>query len=544
MAGEAGLLRGIADAMPAMIGYWNRDLLNEFANAAYVEYFAWTPEALRGVHIRELLGDELFARNFPYMERALAGQAQTFDRTLVDTAGVQRHTQASYLPRVVDGEVVGFFVLVADTTQKVEAVRAAAESEAKFRLLAENATDVVCQIGPQSLVSWISPSSASVLGWRPEQLLGTRPRTLVYPADVVELDARRQLVLSGAEVPPFELRIRRADESYTWMSVRARPIMESGTVVGVIAGLRDVHEEVMARQALARSERLFRLAMDGSPQPMAVVGITDLCWQQVNARLCDLVGRDTDWLLRHTVGDVLHPDDVGEHLADTQRLLAGDADTIEAERRILRPDGSIVWAACSLSLLRDGQGEPLFYVAHLKDITADRARREQLTRLANEDELTGLSNRRTVKDRLADALAAPQPSGVTGVFFCDLDGLKAINDNYGHLAGDHVIKHVAARISSVIRSTDLAARIGGDEFVVLAPGMPSADAAKALADKIHRAVRTPLRLVDDDVPEFTPTISIGLVLARPGEGADALLERADAALYDAKDLGRNQTATS
>ena len=543
-AGEAGLLRGIADAMPAMIGYWNRDLLNEFANAAYVEYFGWTPEALRGVHIRDLLGPDLFARNFPYMERALAGQPQTFDRTLVDTSGCERHTQASYLPHVVDGDVRGFFVLVADTTQKVEAVRTAAESEAKFRLLAENATDVVCELDRDSLVAWMSPSSASVLGWRPEELLGTRPRTLVHPADEAELDARRHLVLAGAEVPPFELRIRCADETCKWMSVRARPVTVSGTVVGIIVGLRDVHEEVSARQALARSEQLFRLAMDGSPQPMAVVGITDRRWIQVNTRLCDLLGREPEWLLSHTVDDVLHPDDIDEYRTGARDLLAGAGDTMEAEHRLLRADGGVVWAAVSLSVLRDARGEPLFYVSHLKDVTEDRAWREHLTRLANEDELTGLSNRRTVKDRLADVLTAPRIKGVTGVLFCDLDGLKTINDSHGHLAGDHVIKHVAARITSAIRSSDVAARIGGDEFVVLAPGMPGPDAAKALAGKIHRAVSTPLQLADGDASAITPTISIGLVLARPGEDADALLKRADAALYAAKGRGRNQTATS
>ena len=97
----------IMDALPAMVGYWDAGLRNRMANRAYVEFFGLTPEQIRGRHASEVLGPELYALNRPYIERALAGEPQLFERTLTDQSGAPRHTQESYIPDVVDGKVRG-----------------------------------------------------------------------------------------------------------------------------------------------------------------------------------------------------------------------------------------------------------------------------------------------------------------------------------------------------------------------------------------------------------------------------------------------------
>ena len=91
---EARVFHAVLDRLPAMIAYWDRDLRNVIANDAYVEWFGITPAQMRGIHIREVLGERVFAMNLPYIEGALAGEEQLFDRTLVDTLGRTRHTQA------------------------------------------------------------------------------------------------------------------------------------------------------------------------------------------------------------------------------------------------------------------------------------------------------------------------------------------------------------------------------------------------------------------------------------------------------------------
>lgn len=130
-------LRAVIDNMPAMIGYWDRDLHNLLANQAYVEWFGWTPEQMHGHHISEVLGEELFRKNKPYMDAALRGEEQHFDRTIVDASGRTRYSQAAYVPDVDEqGQVHGFFVLVADVTARVTAERELAAAKEELERLA------------------------------------------------------------------------------------------------------------------------------------------------------------------------------------------------------------------------------------------------------------------------------------------------------------------------------------------------------------------------------------------------------------------------
>jgi PAS domain S-box-containing protein len=100
-------LLAVLDGLPGMVGYWDRDLRNIVANKAYLEYFGFSPEQMRGIHISEVLGESVYQANLPYLRRALQGEEQPFDRTLVDVRGRTRHTQASYVPDIDDGEVRG-----------------------------------------------------------------------------------------------------------------------------------------------------------------------------------------------------------------------------------------------------------------------------------------------------------------------------------------------------------------------------------------------------------------------------------------------------
>ncbi|MGN6556885.1 MAG: PAS domain-containing protein, partial [Solirubrobacterales bacterium] len=119
LADSSESIEAILNSLPAMIGYWDRDLRNRMANAAYVEFFGKSPEEMRGIHISEVLGQELYKKNLKYMEGALAGRPQLFDREIEIPSGEIRYTQASYIPDVGDdGTVRGFFALVTDITER------------------------------------------------------------------------------------------------------------------------------------------------------------------------------------------------------------------------------------------------------------------------------------------------------------------------------------------------------------------------------------------------------------------------------------------
>ena len=110
-------LNVVLNNMPALIGYWNRSLINEFGNRAYIDWFGIDPLQIKGKHIREVIGDYLYGLNLPYIEKVLQGEAQLFERTIVDTKGIEHYALASYIPDISEQGVKGFFVLVTDITK-------------------------------------------------------------------------------------------------------------------------------------------------------------------------------------------------------------------------------------------------------------------------------------------------------------------------------------------------------------------------------------------------------------------------------------------
>jgi diguanylate cyclase (GGDEF)-like protein len=189
----------------------------------------------------------------------------------------------------------------------------------------------------------------------------------------------------------------------------------------------------------------------------------------------------------------------------------------------------------------DADGDGVDAVARLM-MMADEAclPSEDLSHCLQCDDLTDLLNRREVLRRL-DRLQGEERRQGKGmaVLFCDLDDFKGINDRWGHRCGDEVLRQVAQRLRHQLRSTDLAARIGGDELLVVLDGVSGLDDAISLADALRLAVAKPLELPDRRGSTI-PTLSIGVTLARPHELTAELIERADAAMYLAKRNGRNQ----
>ncbi len=163
--------------------------------------------------------------------------------------------------------------------------------------------------------------------------------------------------------------------------------------------------------------------------------------------------------------------------------------------------------------------------------------KERLEHASNYDSLTGLPNRRYMTVRLEEAAsqAARRPESSFAVMVADIDHFKAVNDGFGHSAGDRVLQAVARALELSLREYDLCARWGGEEFLLLFPSCEAGN-APGVAERLRRNVNeAPLR--DHDIP--APTISIGYTLHRPGESIDATLLRADEALYMAKAAGRN-----
>jgi diguanylate cyclase (GGDEF)-like protein/PAS domain S-box-containing protein len=412
--------------------------------------------------------------------------------------------------------------------------------EASRRHLAE--AQHISQLGSFKLdvgtgqMTW-SAELYHVLGVQSDrQPTAERLSSVVHPEDRAAF--RRAWGDAIDRATPFDLTLRivRDNAEPAWVNARGVPSLAGdGSVDKLVGTLRDNTERVVAdqlrRAAETRFEHIFEQAGIGA-------GILDLDGipRRVNAAVCAFLGRPKEMLVGRSWAEYNHPDDVPLSDAIWRRGAAG-TDTYADERRYLRADGTVVWAALRITLVRNDSGVPQYYLAQLQDISDKKRMEQELVRQALHDALTGLPNRALLTDRLVQSLAATRRRGFqVGVIFLDLDNFKMVNDSLGHTAGDDLLKRVANRIASVLRASDTVARFGGDEFVVVCDDT-SVREVQRIAERVLKAVGHRCLIEDWEV---IVTASIGIAMADGRSTPESLLRDADAAMFLAKERGRGR----
>ncbi|MDF2117454.1 diguanylate cyclase [Roseiarcaceae bacterium H3SJ34-1] len=258
-----------------------------------------------------------------------------------------------------------------------------------------------------------------------------------------------------------------------------------------------------------------------------------------------MLGRTPEEMGAEGLEPYLHPDSLGTPPKTLQRLLTGEQRVV-ALLQYAHPDGHWMWLEAISSGIFDEHGNMTEIVTNLRDVTRRKAAEDKLAAAAITDGMTGLGNRRAFDDRLEQEWQrAVRAQSSLALLMIDVDYFKAYNDTFGHLQGDGALTLVSACISENLRrAADFAARYGGEEFVVILPDTDDVGASH-VAENIRNAVveRT---LVHPASPATVLTVSIGLTSRRPAQGDEvsSLIRLADAALYQAKQNGRNQTALS
>jgi diguanylate cyclase (GGDEF)-like protein/PAS domain S-box-containing protein len=305
-------------------------------------------------------------------------------------------------------------------------------------------------------------------------------------------------------------------------------------VVGGVSVASDVTELRRAERARADSEQRVRLAFDSAPIGMALESL-DGRFLEVNPALCQMLDRTSEWLLAHGTRDVLSEGELGPDLVIRDRVASQLVETASSEKRFLRSDGASIWVLHSIGLLTDDRGAPLHFLSHYVDITVARGARERLQHLATHDPTTGLLNREGLGQMLRRITGHPARGGAgLAILYLDIDDFKRVNDTLGHSAGDRVLAEVGLRITSAVRGDDPVARLGGDEFVVLLTSVREPLEARAVADQLVERVRQPMQVGGQEV---RVEMSVGIAMLDAEDGAESALERADLAMYRAKEYG-------
>lgn len=261
-------------------------------------------------------------------------------------------------------------------------------------------------------------------------------------------------------------------------------------------------------------------------------------WKQIVGYPADAdLQKPDDWF------NQVESSDLAQLEADLAMCLAGQTESLRNQHRLTTADGETRWALCRAEVVHDEDGEPLRMIGSITDTTEFKLAEAKLRHAAETDKLTGLPNRATVHTRLTQAIRRYKLTGGRRRFammFLDFDRFKVVNDSLGHDAGDQLLIQIASRLRDQVRSTDTAARIGGDEFIILLEEVGDFDKVIEIADRLLKVFAEPFVI---DGNEVTSTASIGIIDGSMGyEDADAAIRDADSAMYHAKSLGKARYA--
>ncbi len=414
------------------------------------------------------------------------------------------------------------------------------ESEVQLRTIIEYEPECVKTLDAEGRLVKINRAGLAMLdAGAPAEVLGKPIVDMVMPEYQDRFSALTARVFDG-QPGQLEFEICSLKGLRRWLETKAVPLVDAqGDVVSLLGVTRDISERKQAEAALRESEKRFRDTLEYAPIGMSITAL-DGRILMANRALCRLLGYAKDTLETLSFRDFTHPDDLAKSTADMQRVLAGEIDSYQMEKRYLHRDGRTVWVQLTASLLRNTEGAPLNFIAQVEDISDRKRDQERIHQLAYYDSLTHLPNRRLLLDRFQHALSqARRFHRSLAVMFIDLDRFKAINDQLGHDIGDELLKVVATRLSACVREGDTVSRQGGDEFIVLLPEVTQPADAGVVAEKILVALAQPIEVGGHSL---RITTSIGIAI-RPDDGSEdarELMKKADMAMYAAKEAGRNQ----
>lgn len=413
------------------------------------------------------------------------------------------------------------------------------ESEMLFRTIAESVGDLIAVLDTEGRRIYNNPSYRLIFG-EDGLAAGSDSFSEIHPEDRERIRAIFRKTVATGIGQRAEFRFLLKDGSIRHIESEGNAVRDgSGKVCKVVVVSRDVTARKQAEEALLESEQRFRAIFENAAVGIARISLAGR-FLQINEIFGRIIGYSREEVLSQPLGfqQITFPEDREFSQSWLKKLLDGERGSYTIEKRYLRKDGEVVWVNLSVSLVKSIAGEPLYFIGAVQDITGRKTMEEQLRHLSNFDILTDLPNRALLGDRIQQALAAAKRDRTRlAMMYVDLDEFKPVNDRLGHNTGDLLLREAAKRMQGCVRASDTVARIGGDEFVVLLPSIESDQDATVVAEKILHSLCQPFDLGGHRI-RISSSIGIA-VYPENGSEEKTLLNHADAAMYHAKQCGRN-----
>lgn len=359
----------------------------------------------------------------------------------------------------------------------------------------------------------------------------------VHPDDLpIALSALKEHLKGGINHHESELRVRHRDGSWIWLLLRGQVAARSADgKAEMVSGIAlDITERKLAEERLQLAASVFSHSHEG-------ILITDPDGNivEVNKAFTAITGYERDEVIGRNPRFLRSGRQNKDFYAQMWQALIKDG-FWAGEVWNRRKTGEFYAENLTISAVRDSHGKTIRYLGLFFDITHLKEYQQHLEQVAHFDVLTGLPNRTLLTDRLRQALVQADRSGSEVVVaYIDMDGFKAVNDQFGHAHGDECLRQIGERLRKTIRAADTVARLGGDEFVLVLSETGSLDEAARLLERVLDTVAAPYRVGSTEV---SMTVSIGATVYPQAltMEADQLLRQADQAMYQAKSQGRNR----
>ncbi|UHA60854.1 PAS domain S-box protein [Metabacillus litoralis] len=458
------------------------------------------------------------------------------DRSMVKVDGTVFYIEYIAAGIMYNGKP-GIQLMFRDTTEKRKMEEALRQSEAKYRLIAENMTDLMGVMELDGVLTYASPSHTAILGFPPETYEGKNVLGMVHPEDIPMVQEAISKVIHTRKHITIEIRYKHREKHWVWLEANGSPIFdEDGNIVQLMVVGRDITRRKRRQEALRKSEERYRLIAENMKDLVCIID-EKLYFRYASPSHISVLGYPSNSYEGRCAKDWIHEEDL-ERIERFIHNRMSDKESGVLEFRFQNIDGKWIWLEGKITPIFNQAGEFQHFLVVSREITERKMYEAKLKYLAEHDSLTNLPNRRFFKEHLNHTLKlANRYKRKFALMFMDLDKFKQINDTLGHDVGDELLKQFSERILQNIRESDVLARLGGDEFIVLLPEISDETEISMIAERILASLQEPWEIGQH---KFNTTSSIGISLyPNDGNTTHELVKNADMALYKAKEAGRN-----
>ncbi|WP_400243798.1 PAS domain S-box protein [Niallia sp. JL1B1071] len=440
------------------------------------------------------------------------------------------------IPIIVDNQVTGVYGIAKDVTEIKFAQEALVKTIEELNVFWKYTVDPVYFINTFGEIQKVNPAFEKMFGYLEKEIVGKK--YVIVPSGYIEkADEVIRKIGNGEFIASHETkRVTKSGEILDFLSTYTPVKDDQGKVIGATVFYKDITDRMKSERKLQESEEKYRLITENAFDIIKLINPLGIV-EYVSPSNKQILGYTSSEYVGKRFTSYIHPDDISRLEKGFENILKGKSPS-PVEIRVLHKDGHWIWLEVTTTPVME-EGEIKKFVSISRDITERKKIRDELSKMAFYDYLSGLPNRRTFDDRLEMAIHQANRSKKKVVVMM-LDGrkFKQINDTFGHDAGDAVIVEMGKRLQQCVRKTDTVARLGGDELGIILPELHSIDVAEKIAIRIINSFDEPFYY-----NEFEIKMGAGIGIAvYPDHSANKkqLIKYADEALYEAKESEQNE----